>query len=160
MKGLTCLLLVMALVACGGDSGAAQQPRLDQLRGQWVVINYWAQWCKPCIKEIPELNTLDRQYPQVTVLGVNYDGAQGEELQRQLDMLGLAFASLAVDPAAELGIPRPVVLPTTVILDPAGKLSATLVGPQTLASLTRATGQASADSGRPPATADADRATQ
>jgi hypothetical protein len=51
------------------------------------------------------------------------------------------FASLDSDPSAQLGIPRPVVLPTTLILDPSGKLTATLLGPQTLESLLRETGQ-------------------
>ncbi|RLA48743.1 MAG: TlpA family protein disulfide reductase [Gammaproteobacteria bacterium] len=117
---------------------------LEQLHGQWVVINYWAQWCKPCIKEIPELNNLNRQYRQVTVLGVNYDGATGQELEQQLEKLGIAFATLPDDPARQLGAPRPVVLPTTLILDPGGHLSATLIGPQTLESLALATGQAAA----------------
>lgn len=102
------------------------------------MINYWAQWCKPCIKEIPELNTLDQKYPQVTVLGVNYDGATGEELAVQRAKFGIEFTALTTDPASQLGTPRPVVLPTTLILDPTGQLSATLVGPQTLASLVQA----------------------
>ena len=133
--------LALLLGACSPGNDTTSEPDLDRLRGQWVVINYWAQWCKPCIKEIPELNTLDQKYPQVTVLGVNYDGATGEELEVQLAKLGIGFATLTTDPAAQLGAPRPVVLPTTLILDPAGQLSATLVGPQTLASLAQATGQ-------------------
>jgi thiol-disulfide isomerase/thioredoxin len=114
---------------------------LERLQGQWVVINYWAQWCAPCIKEIPELNRLDQDYTGVTVVGVNYDGTNGEELELQRQKLGVTFASLESDPAAQLGIPRPVVLPTTLILDPTGRLVATLIGPQTLASLVQATQQ-------------------
>jgi thiol-disulfide isomerase/thioredoxin len=114
---------------------------LERLQGQWVVINYWAQWCAPCIKEIPELNRLDQDYAQVTVVGVNYDGTNGHELELQRQKLGVTFASLESDPAAQLGIPRPVVLPTTLILDPTGRLVATLIGPQTLASLVQATQQ-------------------
>ena len=144
MKYLTYLALTLALTACGGGSGTADPMNLDQLRGQWVVINYWAQWCKPCIKEIPELNKLNQQYRQVTVLGVNYDGATGQELDLQLEKLGIAFTTLPGDPARQLGVPRPVVLPTTLILDPQGQLHATLVGPQTLESLAQATGQAPA----------------
>jgi len=142
MKRLLLLTLALTLPACGGGSGAADPVDLNQLRGQWVVINYWAQWCKPCIKEIPELNTLNRQHSQVTVLGVNYDGTTGQELEQQLEKLGIEFATLSADPARQLGVPRPVVLPTTLVLDPGGQLSATLVGPQTLASLAQATGQA------------------
>ena len=77
----------------------------------------------------------------VTVVGVNYDGTNGEELELQRQKLGVTFASLESDPAAQLGIPRPVVLPTTLILDPTGRLVATLIGPQTLASLAQATQQ-------------------
>ena len=143
MKQLLYLAFTLMLTACGGGggSGTADPINLEQLRGQWLVINYWAQWCKPCIKEIPELNNLNQQYRQVTVLGVNYDGATGPELELQLEKLGIAFATLPGDPARQLGVPRPVVLPTTLILDPQGQLHATLVGPQTLESLAQATGQ-------------------
>jgi len=138
------LALTLLLLACGGgDTGA--RPTLEKLRGQWVVINYWAQWCKPCAREIPELNALDRQYSQVTVLGVNYDGASGKDLEKQVQKLGVEFHILEADPAEQLGVSRPVVLPTTLILNPSGAVVTTLVGPQTLASLARATGQASSD---------------
>lgn len=132
--------LALALSGCGSGKGPQPGLALEQLRGQWVVINYWAIWCKPCIQEIPELNALN-ELPEVTVLGVNYDGAAAEELRQQTEQLGIAFDVLATDPASELGIDRPVVLPTTLILDPAGELRTTLVGPQTFESLAQATGQ-------------------
>lgn len=132
---------MLILLACTEQEGISTAPPIEKLRGQWVVINYWAQWCKPCIEEIPQLNSLDRTYDQVTVLGVNYDGASGAELAQQRQKLGVAFASLEADPAAELGISRPVVLPTTLVLDPAGKLVATLLGPQTLEALIEVTDQ-------------------
>jgi thiol-disulfide isomerase/thioredoxin len=112
---------------------------IDSLRGQWVVINYWARWCKPCLKEIPELNKLNSSNDSVTVLGVNYDGVTGAELAEQTQQFGVEFISLGEDPAALLKVPRPVVLPTTIIINPAGAVSQTLVGPQTLESLTQAT---------------------
>ena len=141
MKALLCLGVLLSLLACSSEEAQAPAPALDDLRGQWVVINYWASWCKPCIEEIPQLNALDAQYAQVTVLGVNYDGVSGAELEQQRQTLGVAFASVE-DPAAQLGMPRPVVLPTTLILDPQGQLVATLLGPQTLESLAAETGQA------------------
>jgi len=137
------LALVLALSGCGPGQAPQQGLPLEQLRGQWVVINYWAIWCKPCIKEIPELNALDK-LPGVTVLGVNYDGVAAQEREQQIQQLGIAFDVLATDPATELGINRPAVLPTTLILDPAGELLDTLVGPQTFESLAQATGQEAA----------------
>jgi thiol-disulfide isomerase/thioredoxin len=137
------LLGALLILATGCDqtlSPAADTARtIEALGGQWVVINYWAKWCKPCLKEIPELNELNSSYDSVTVLGVNYDGATGAELAEQTRQFGVEFVSLDDDPAALLQIPRPVVLPTTIILNPAGAVVQTLVGPQTLESLTLAT---------------------
>jgi thiol-disulfide isomerase/thioredoxin len=133
----------LLLASCGQDSSPPHttSPNIAELRGQWLVINYWAKWCKPCITEIPELNDLDQLYSEVTVLGVNYDGATGEKLAAQLKELGVEFAMLIEDPASSLNLPRPIVLPTTIILDPSGKHSQTLLGPQTTASLALVTGQ-------------------
>lgn len=145
MKSILIAALASLLVACAGDGAIPGNTRaalnLDEYKGKWVVINYWAKWCKPCIKEIPELNALASRYAQVAVLGVNYDGATGDDLQQQIDQLGVAFPTLLLEPSAELGLPLPSVLPTTLIMDPDGKLVQTLVGPQTLESLALATGQ-------------------
>jgi thiol-disulfide isomerase/thioredoxin len=140
MKPWLAMLLLAALSGCGPGQAPPQDLSLAQLRGQWVVINYWAIWCKPCIQEIPELNALN-ELPGVTVLGVNYDGVAADERAQQIEQLGIAFEVLASDPASALGTSRPVVLPTTLILDPDGELRDTLVGPQTLESLAHATGQ-------------------
>ncbi len=131
--------LLVLLSACSPNTNPSSS--IEELRGQWVVINYWAKWCKPCIKEIPELNELNQRYSEVTVLGVNYDGATGETLATQVEQLGIDFAILPQDPAAELQQSRPLVLPTTIILDPTGAVNQILLGPQTLASLIEATRQ-------------------
>jgi len=140
MRRAVAIFLLTLLSACA-EKGGAPAPELDELRGQWVVINYWAQWCKPCIEEIPELNALNEAYDTVTVLGVNYDGATGADLDAQTRSLGVAFPTLENDPSGQLGIPRPVALPTTLILSPRGELKETLLGPQTLDSLSLATEQ-------------------
>jgi thiol-disulfide isomerase/thioredoxin len=138
MKRLLVICLAFALQACSGKSADTPAQSIEALRGQWVLVNYWARWCKPCIEEIPELNQLDASREDVTVLGVNFDGVQGEELAQQESELGVAFTTLAKDPAADIGVPRPVVLPTTLVLNPAGEVVATLLGPQTLESLSEA----------------------
>jgi thiol-disulfide isomerase/thioredoxin len=124
--------LALSLTGCS-DAPLSDAQRLSS-PGGWTFVNYWAQWCKPCIKEIPELNAL-HALPGYTVLGVNYDGAVGEELQLQLDALGVAFPTLAEDPASRFGLERPQVLPTTLVLAPGGELRQVLIGPQTEATL-------------------------
>lgn len=106
--------------------------------GRWLVVNYWAEWCKPCREEIPALNALATTHRSTTsVVGVNFDGVAGDALIQQAAALGIGFELLAVDPAQLGHWPKPQVLPTTQIVDPDGKLVKTLIGPQTLESLTK-----------------------
>ena len=114
------LPLFLALCFLGGCSDGTGTVTLASARGHWAMVNYWAEWCKPCIKEIPEFNQLAREQTGIRVFGVNYDGATGDELQQQVDRLGIEFPLLSLDPAAELGTERPVVLPTTLIIRPDG----------------------------------------
>jgi peroxiredoxin len=51
--------------------------QLSAYRGKVVVLNFWATWCPPCIEEIPSLNQLQRQMPQLVVLGVSVDKDAG-----------------------------------------------------------------------------------
>lgn len=116
--------------------------RYSDLQGKWQVINYWATWCAPCIKEIPELTMLDENNANVAVFGVNFDAPEGDEIAKQIEKMGITFPVYQEDPHVRLGIQMPEVLPTTVLIDPRGKVAEVLVGPQTEASLLSAMGLA------------------
>ena len=126
-------LIPIVFAAVGLQS--CTQP-VDELpgAGRWRVINYWAIWCAPCREEIPELNALDDR-TDLMVFAVNYDGQNGEALQAQAAEMGITFTLLEQDPGATLGVERPRVLPTTLLVNPQGAVTDTLVGPQTLESL-------------------------
>jgi thiol-disulfide isomerase/thioredoxin len=132
------LLVLLFLVSCSQpdfvDTNGAGY-RYADFKGQWLVINYWATWCAPCITEIPELITLDREHEDIHVFGVNFDQPEGEEIQAQIDRMKITFPVYADDPYRHFGIDRPEVLPTTLIVGPEGNLLATLIGPQTEESL-------------------------
>lgn len=130
-------MLVCALAACSDTIDDQHNASLENLRGKWVLVNYWAQWCKPCIEEIPELNAFAAERTDVAVLGVNFEGTTGPELESQESALGIAFPTVE-DPAAKLGIARPAVLPTTLVVDPTGAVVNQLHGPQTAATLAAA----------------------
>lgn len=127
----------LILAGCTEDVGVDQYGRkvaVERLEGQWLVINYWAQWCAPCRTEIPELNALDKQQA-AQVLGVNFDALQGDKLSQAAQDMGIAFTVLAQDPAERYQLPRSEVLPVTYIVDDQGRLRERLLGEQTAASL-------------------------
>jgi thiol-disulfide isomerase/thioredoxin len=127
------VLLVLALAGCEKiELERAQGTKLswDTLRGQWVLVNYWAEWCKPCLEEIPELNELDKA-PDITVLGVNFDGVRGDALVELGERMGIEFTMLADDPGPGLRWKLPLALPATFLVNPDGDLVETRFGPQT-----------------------------
>ena len=133
-------IAALLLAGCAEDWGLDQHGRkvtAEQLDGQWLVINYWAEWCKPCRTEIPELNQLSEQLngTGAQVLGVNFDALQGGDLARAADAFAIRFTVLATDPATRLELPRNDVLPVTYIIGADGRLRERLVGEQTAAGL-------------------------
>ena len=93
-------------------------------------MNYWAEWCKPCLEEIPELNELDKA-PDIAVLGVNFDGVTGVPLVELGERMGIEFTMLASDPGPGFGWQVPMALPATFVVDPEGTLIEARFGPQT-----------------------------
>lgn len=126
LKHLTITLMVLLLAGCS-DPGRPFQG------DSWTVINYWAIWCKPCREEIPELNELNNE-ADVEVLGVNFDRKTGEALAADTETLGLQFRNIQ-DPSPHLGVERPTVLPTTLVINREGVVKEVLVGPQTADSI-------------------------
>ena len=128
----------LLLGGCGNDYGIdqnGQKVAADRLDKQWLVLNYWAEWCGPCRTEIPELNTLAEQLKgkKIDVFGVNFDNVQGEELKSASEKLGIKFTVLAQDPAELFEVPRSEALPVTYIIDDKGKVREQLMGEQTAA---------------------------
>jgi hypothetical protein len=72
------------------------------------------------------------RFADTAVLAVNFDGATGEKLQRQIGELGIVVEVPSQDPGPILGLTRPAVLPTTFIVNPQGDIINVLVGPQTM----------------------------
>jgi len=134
------LIGVLLLINCSSEnSNSRQQPYLltddtvidlaapDKL----VLINYWAIWCAPCRKEVPELNELMHLHQdKLHVVGVNFDGAKDEKLRSEVTKLGIEFPNFTRDPRQLWGLEPVTVLPETLILDGQGNLLHRLVGPQ------------------------------
>jgi len=137
------LSLILLLSSCGlADKNAdmAAEFSLDNYKGKWLILNYWAEWCAPCIKEIPELNELNTAYSDdLDVVAVNFDHIKGQTLIDLAARMKIDFDVLEQDPANILRLSRPASLPTTYLFGRDGKLYAKLVGPQTIESILKQT---------------------
>lgn len=135
------LLLTLTLTSCGDKKPSytlidGGEIKFSELQGRVVFINYWAEWCKPCRKEIPELNALHQQFSdQALVLGVNFDNAQNDQLKNQTKAIGIKFPVLTTDPRLLFGVKASGVLPETLVIDRHGMLHEVLLGPQTIEKL-------------------------
>ena len=135
-KKLLAYVLISLFLGCSQPDLLTSENKkvyLDDLKGKWILINYWADWCPPCIKEIPELNKLNSQFgDQVSVFLFNFDRLEGNELKKQLLKIKAEIPSLISDPQLIYNYDVPDALPVTFVIDKEGKLSMTLKGPQTL----------------------------
>ena len=83
--------IFLALVSCSKPDAYDSQGNpisLKQYQGKWIIINYWASWCGPCLEEMPTLNKLYHEYPnQLIILGVSFDGLNAEKINESAGLL-------------------------------------------------------------------------
>lgn len=108
-----------------------QDVSLADFQGQVVVLNFWATWCPPCVREIPRLVRISEQYRDqgLVVLGINttYQDDPVKVAQFAHDR-GISYPVL-LDQANEAGRKYPArLMPTTYLIDHTGKIVHTKVG--------------------------------
>jgi len=105
---------------------------LSDFRGKWVIVNYWATWCPPCLEEIPDLVDLyEENRDTIVVLGIDFEEVNEEYLKGFVDshMISYPVMNMEPVPVTELG---PVLgLPTSYIISPDGERVARQEGPVT-----------------------------
>jgi thiol-disulfide isomerase/thioredoxin len=131
-------------IAVAGTDGSSNVSTLDgkafnltSLKGHVVVLNFWASWCNPCVKEAPELTTFAWQHRgQVVTLGVLFNDEVGaaRRFQAQYGSLYPSVVDNGGQIANAYGVVSP---PTTFVIDTAGRVAATLVGATSAAQLSR-----------------------
>ncbi|MBI2313299.1 MAG: TlpA family protein disulfide reductase [Betaproteobacteria bacterium] len=120
------------------DAGG-QIHRLSDYRGKWVLVNFWATWCPPCVEEIPDLVSLyeARKGRDMMVIGIAMDDQDRKTVLEFAETMFITYPVVLGDPkiASQIGVVRG--LPTTYLYDPCGKLATYRVGALTRQSVER-----------------------
>lgn len=105
---------------------------LADYRGQWVVVNFWATWCAPCLKEMPDLSSLDQAREDVAVVGLAFEEIAPDELKQFLKKHLISYPVILLDiynPPKDFEVPRG--LPVTYLIAPDGRVVEKILGPVT-----------------------------
>lgn len=144
------LFLFTLLIACAALAGLLTYQYLQHdfetldgktyrwkgLEGQWVVVNYFAPWCAPCLREMPELAIFNSLLPEKTQLfAINYDPKSASELAEMTKEFNITIPVIVSSPDTKLPMKKPPYLPATFIIGPDGKVIDTIMGELTAAHL-------------------------
>ena len=116
-----------------------EQTSLERYLGKWVVVNYWATWCPPCIVEMPELQAFHDEHAddRAVVIGINVERIGKRQLEDFLETYFITYPVYMAGPTPESELGSIPGLPTTFLVSPEGEVVARQVGPVTREMLQR-----------------------
>ena len=102
---------------------------LSQYKGKWVLVNFWATWCPPCRKEIPDLSDFHLESEDAVVIGVNYEpGLKDERLKKFIALYLVSYPITRVNDEIIEALGEPRGLPTSILIDPQGNVAKKITG--------------------------------
>ena len=108
-------------------------------RGKWVIVNYWATWCVPCIKEMPDISAFVKSRKDVAAIGLAFEDTEKKDIEAFVGKHPVVYPIAQVDVTAPpKDFDPPMGLPTTYLIAPDGHVAHRFVGPVDGAKLTAA----------------------
>ena len=101
---------------------------LADYKGKWVLINFWATWCPPCLEEIPDLIALYESRDDVMVIGIAMEYADPKDVMEYVDAMSISYPTVLGDRRIAAQIEELSMLPSTYLFNPLGQPAARQIG--------------------------------
>jgi peroxiredoxin len=101
---------------------------LRALRGQVVLLNFWATWCGPCVRELPSIERLHREFKGRGLVALGLNAEEPAVAREFIKRGGYTFATLVDEQRAMTRAYRVSAIPQTLIIDKDGKVAAHFIG--------------------------------
>jgi len=145
MKRQFLCALLLAVCAAPASAATATTPSLNvttldgknfdlsKQNGKWVIVNYWATWCSPCLKELPDISAYVTAHKDtVAAIGLAFEDSDKADIEKYLGAHPISYPVAQIDvmePPKDFDTPKG--LPNTYVIAPDGHVAKAFTGPIT-----------------------------